>query len=125
MDKLLGRYSNIIYAVLRIVVGLAFAVHGAQKLFGVLGGNKVPLLSLFGAAGVIELVCGVLVAVGLLTSWAAFLSSGQMAVAYFMIHLPKGFWPTQNGGEPALLYCFVFLYIASRGAGIWSVSRKT
>jgi putative oxidoreductase len=106
---------------MRIVVGLLFALHGAQKLFGVLGGTKVPLVSLYGAAGVIEFFGGLLIALGLLGSWAAFVASGEMAAAYFMGHFPKGFWPIQNGGELALLYCFVFLYIATRGSGVWSV----
>jgi putative oxidoreductase len=106
---------------MRIVVGLLFALHGAQKLFGVLGGTKVPLVGLYGAAGVIEFFGGLLIALGLLGSWAAFVASGEMAAAYFMGHFPKGFWPIQNGGELALLYCFVFLYIATRGSGVWSV----
>jgi len=121
MTNVLGKYSNQLYAIMRIVVGASFAVHGAQKLFGVLGGTKVPLASLYGAAGVIELVGGVLVAIGLLGSFAAFIASGQMAVAFWMAHFPKGFWPVLNGGELAVLYCFVFLYIAAKGAGIWSV----
>jgi len=106
---------------LRIVAGLAFAQHGAQKLFGVLGGKPVQLASLYGAGAVIELVGGLLIAAGLLTSWAAFVASGTMAVAYFVFHFPKGFWPAQNRGELAMLYCFVFLFIATRGDGILSL----
>jgi len=121
MTNVLGKYSNQLYAVMRFVVGVSFAVHGAQKLFGVLGGSKVPLLSQWGVAGVIELVGGILVAIGLLAGWAAFVASGEMAVAFFMAHFPKGFLPINNGGELAVLYCFVFLYIAAKGAGIWSV----
>jgi len=128
MKTYLGKYSEYAFALMRIVAGLLFALHGAQKLFGVLGGSKVPLVSLYGAAGVIEFFGGLLIALGLLGSWAAFVASGEMAVAYFMGHFPKGFWPLQNGGELAALYCFVFLYIAARGSGIWSVdatlSRK-
>jgi putative oxidoreductase len=108
---------------MRIVVGLLFACHGAQKLFGVLGGKQVPLASLFGLAGVIELVGGVMIAVGLMTGFAAFIASGEMAYAYFTAHAPRGLWPIQNGGELAVLYCFVFLYIASRGAGIWGIDK--
>jgi putative oxidoreductase len=109
------------YAAFRIVTGFMFMFHGAQKLFGVLGGQKVPLASLAGAAGVIELACGLLVMVGLLTGIAAFLASGEMAVAYFMVHQPKGTWPIENAGELAALYCFAFLYIAARGSGPWGL----
>ncbi|MFN3247468.1 MAG: DoxX family protein, partial [Leptonema sp. (in: bacteria)] len=73
------------------------------------------MLSLLGIAGVIEFICGILIFVGLFSSFAAFLSSGTMAVAYFLVHAPKGFWPIQNKGELAALYAFVFLYIAARG----------
>jgi putative oxidoreductase len=121
MNAYLGKYSEYAFALMRIAAGLLFALHGAQKLFGVLGGTKVPLFSLYGAAGVIELVGGLLIALGLLGSWAAFLASGQMAAAYFIAHFPKGFWPIQNGGVLAALYCFAFLLIATRGSGIWSV----
>ncbi|MDX1632535.1 MAG: DoxX family protein, partial [Thermoanaerobaculia bacterium] len=96
--------------------------HGAQKLFGVLGGSRVELVSQMGLAGVIELGGGLLIAIGLFASWAAFLASGQMAVAYFMVHFPQGFWPIQNGGELAALYAFLFLFIAAHGAGKWSVA---
>ena len=110
--------SRYAYTLMRIVVGLAFAQHGAQKLFGVLGGGgSVEMLSLMGLAGAIELVGGLLVAVGLLTRLAAFVCSGQMAAAYFMAHAERSFWPIENGGELAVLFCFVFLYIASRGGG--------
>jgi putative oxidoreductase len=74
-------------------------------------------------AGVIELVGGVLVAVGLATSYAAFVASGEMAAAYFMVHAPQGFWPLQNKGELAVVYCFVFLYVATQGSGSWSLDR--
>ncbi len=121
MKTYLGKYSEYAFALMRIVAGLLFALHGAQKLFGVLGGTKVPLVSLYGAAGVIEFFGGLLIALGLFGSWAAFIASGQMAAAYFIAHFPKGFWPIQNGGELAVLYCFVFLYIATRGSGVWSV----
>jgi putative oxidoreductase len=125
MERFLGRFAPQIYAIMRIVVGFLFACHGAAKLFGVMGGQRVPLQSLMGAAGIIELVCGLLVAIGLLTGYAAFLASGEMAAAYFMAHVPRAPWPLQNGGEPAVLFCFVFLFIASRGAGLWGVDRVT
>jgi putative oxidoreductase len=111
------------YALLRIVSGLLFACHGAQKLFGVLGGHRVPIASQFGAAGIIEFVGGLLIALGLLTSIAALIASGEMAAAYFQAHLPRGPWPIQNQGELAVVYCFLFLYIATRGSGIWGIDR--
>lgn len=122
MQKFLGKYSDLLYGVMRIVVGVLFACHGAQKLFGMLGGQQQALGSLMGLAGVIEFFGGLLIALGIFTSWAAFISSGEMAVGYFMGHtawftFPNGFWPIQNQGELAVLYCFVFLYIASRGGG--------
>lgn len=120
MQKWLGRYSNFFYALMRIVTGALFACHGAQKLFGVLGGQKqeAPLML---AAGVIEFAGGIMIAVGFLTSCAAFVASGEMAFAYFRSHAPRGSWPIVNQGELAVLYCFVFLYIASRGSGILSL----
>ena len=121
MNAYLGKYSEYAFALMRIAAGLLFALHGAQKLYGVLGGTKVPLFSLYGAAGVIEFFGGLLIALGLLGSWAAFIASGEMAVAYFVAHFPKGFWPIRTGGELAVLYCFVLLYIAARGSGVWSV----
>lgn len=130
MKQFLGKYSDYCYAILRIVVGLLFACHGAQKLLGLLGGaggegGTVPLLSIMGLAGLIELLGGLLVMVGLFTHYAAFLASGQMAAAYFMAHAAKAFWPIQNGGEIAVLYCFVFLCIAAKGSGIWSLGGNS
>ena len=122
MERLLGRYSPYLYALLRIVAGLLFAQHGLQKLFGWLGAQgAVELMSQMGAAGIIELVGGTLIAIGLFTSPVAFIASGEMAFAYFMAHAPKGFWPIMNGGELAVLYCFLFLYFAAVGSGRWSV----
>ena len=121
MEGILGRVAPQIYALLRIISGLLFAVHGAQKLLGVLGGQQVPIMSQFGLAGVIELVGGLMIAAGVFASLAAFVASGEMAVAYFQAHAPKGFWPVQNGGELAVLFCFLFLYVAARGNGTWSV----
>ena len=121
MQSLLAPYSPHLYALLRIVAGLLFAQHGVQKLFGWLGGEPVSLFSQRGLAGVIETFGGLAIALGAFTSPIAFVASGQMAVAYFQAHLPRGFWPIQNGGELAVLYCFLFLYVASRGSGKWSV----
>ena len=128
MQRFLGAYSPHLYAVMRIIVGLLFACHGAQKLLGAMGGvdrqgASVPLFSLLGFAGIVELAGGLLIAVGLWAGYAAFVASGEMAAAYFTAHAPRGFWPIQNTGELATLYCFVFLYIASRGAGVWSIDR--
>jgi putative oxidoreductase len=116
MNKLLAKAEPWTYLAMRIVVGLLFAFHGAQKLFGLFGGHRVALISQFGAAGVIEFFGGLLVAAGIAVSPIAFICSGEMAVAFFQAHLPRGPWPIQNGGEPAVLFCFVFLYIATRGA---------
>ena len=115
---LLESRSEQLYAVARAVAGFLFLAHGVQKLFGGLGAEQpVDLLSLLGAAGVIELIGGILIMVGLYTPVVAFVCSGEMAAAYFMNHFPQGFWPIMNRGELAVLYCFLFLYFASRGAG--------
>jgi putative oxidoreductase len=124
MKPILGRFTEPTYALLRIVAGLLFAFHGVQKLFGMYGGTQMPMFSQPWFAGVIELVGGVLIAIGLFTSLVAFICSGEMAVAYFQVHAPKGFWPTLNGGELAALYCFLFLYISARGGGAWSLDRR-
>jgi putative oxidoreductase len=126
MQGFLGKFSGPIYAAMRIVVGLMFAQHGAQKLFGWLGGmgqdgGSAAFPSLMFFAGLVEFFGGVLVALGFRTSIAAFISSGQMAVAYFMAHASQALMPIQNRGELAVLYCFVFLYIASHGPGRLSV----
>ena len=121
MERWLGRYSEVVYALMRMVVGLLFACHGAQKLFGVFGGQNIPSSPLMVTAGMIELIGGGLVALGLWAGYAAFVASGHMAVAYFMMHAPGGFWPIANKGEPAVLFCFIFLYIASGGSGRLSV----
>jgi putative oxidoreductase len=130
MERILSKFSPYTYALLRIVAGLLFACHGAQKLFGLLGGvggqpgSTVPLFSLPGLAGVIELGGGLLIALGLFASIVAFIASGEMAWAYFLAHAPRDFWPLQNGGEPAVLFCFIFLYIATHGAGIWRLGSQ-
>jgi putative oxidoreductase len=124
MEKYLGRFSPQIYALVRILAGFMFLLHGTQKWFGAPttpGKPAGPLPPLLMAGGVIELVCGFLILIGLLAGWAAFLASGEMAVAYFMQHFPHHPLPIINQGEPAVLFCFLFLYIASVGSGIWSV----
>ncbi len=135
MERFLGRYATYLYAVLRIVSGFLFMWHGTQKLFGYpppAAPSTEPLSTLMAFGGGIELIGGFLIMIGLFTSLAAFLSSGMMAVAYFMAHFSmQAFLPLQNRGELAIIYCFVFLYIAARGSGVWSVesafrgSRRT
>ena len=126
MERFLGSYSRYLYAIMRIVVGLLFACNGARKLFGVFGGIRgsdlaAPFFSQQWFAGTIEFFGGLLIAVGLLTGYAAFIASGEMAVAYFQVHFPRDFWPILNLGERAVFYSFIFLYIASRGAVIWGI----
>ena len=124
MKHLLAAYETQCYAVLRVITGLLFLCHGLQKVLGAFGGINgapVPLLSLYGIAGCLEILFGIMIAFGIYTIAAAFLASGEMAVAYFIGHFPKGFWPIENHGVDTVLYCFIFLYIACRGPGIWSV----
>ncbi|MDT4898651.1 MAG: putative oxidoreductase [Acidobacteriota bacterium] len=121
-------WSPRLLSVLRIVVALLFMQHGSQKLFNVPPGPPglfpAPLMSLFGLAGILELVGGLFILLGLFTRPVAFLLSGEMAVAYFMNHAPKGFWPVLNGGEMAAFYCFAFLYFAVAGGGQWSLDYQ-
>jgi putative oxidoreductase len=122
MDRYLGRYSPQLYAILRIVSGLMFALHGTQKLFGFPGDKPSAAGTLMMAGGIIEVVTGLLLALGLFASSAAFLASGEMAVAYFKAHFAVGNpIPNLNRGELAVVYCFLFLYVAAHGAGIWSI----
>lgn len=124
MRALLGRFERQAYAAMRMVIGFLFLFHGLQKLFGLFGGRAVDYFTLRGLAGLLEMVGGPLVAVGFATSPTAFVLSGEMAFAYFLSHRPRGGWPIENGGEVAVMYCFVFLYIASRGAGAWALDRS-
>jgi putative oxidoreductase len=117
MERLLSRFGGLFYAAMRVVLALIYMAHGLQKVFGILGGHAVPLASMFGIAGILETVLGALIAVGLFTSLAAFIASGEMAFAYFIAHAPRAPLPIQNGGELAVVLCFAFLYIASQGAG--------
>jgi putative oxidoreductase len=114
-----------LHATLRIVTGLLFLEHGSQKLLsfppGEMAGMGAGLNSLPAYAGVIELICGSLIAIGLFTRPAAFLASGTMAAAYWITHAPQNPFPVNNMGDAAILYCFVFLYFAAAGAGPWSV----
>src|SRR6266481_7280393 len=121
--KSLSRFEPYAYAALRIVSGFLFFCHGAQKLFGAFGGPQMLHPPLMLAAGIIEFAGGILILLGLFTRVAAFLASGQMAVAYFMAHAKGGFFPIKNGGELAVVYCFLFLFIACRGAGKFGVDK--
>ena len=117
-------YGSMAHGLLRIVAGLLFLFHGLVKIFGFPPGaqpGQVPPMSLFGAAGALELVCGTLIMIGLFSRTAAFIAAGEMAVAYFMIHAPQGLYPVANNGDGAILYCFIFLFIAAAGPGAWSV----
>lgn len=115
-------FKALTHNALRIVAGFLFTLHGAQKLFGVLGGNQVEtLMGQRGIAGILEFFGGLLIMVGLFTRPVAFLVSGQMAVAYFIAHAPQGFWPIMNRGELAALYCFTWLFFCAHGAGSFSI----
>lgn len=123
----MARYEEITLALLRLVAGFLFWQHGAQKLLGALGGfggtpgARAPVASQMGVAGLLEFFGGLLLALGLFTRPVAFVLAGMMAVAYFQGHAPNGFWPLLNKGELAVLYCFVFLYLSSRGGGRYSI----
>ncbi len=125
MATVLTPFAERTYALMRIVAGALFMFHGVQKIFGILTDHQPPVGSQLWIGGALELVCGAAIALGLFTSWAAFVASGVMAVAYFQFHwkfqFDSAFFPAVNKGEPAVLYCFVFLYIACKGSGVWSL----
>ena len=125
MRDTLDRYTPYALAALRIVTALLFMEHGTQKLLGFPPSPNPgpPLLSLLGFQGVLELFGGFLLVLGLLTRPVAFLLSGDMAVAYFMAHAPRSFFPVLNGGDSAILYCFVFLLLVFTGPGAWSIDE--
>jgi putative oxidoreductase len=123
MAPFMRKYEAETYALMRIVVGLLFLWHGTSKLFDFPQDAPVAPALIIYAAGSIEFVGGVLVCVGFFTRWAAFICSGQMAAAYWMAHGTNDLFPLLNGGEPAAIYSFVFLFIAAHGAGMWSVDR--
>jgi putative oxidoreductase len=118
---------QVAYLLLRVVAGLLFFQAGCMKMLGWFGGmpgspgSTAPLLSQIGIGGVLELFGGLLIMLGLLTRPVAFILSGEMAVAYWQFHAPNGAWPIQNHGEPAVLFCFIFLFMAACGGGDWSV----
>ena len=123
--KFLDKYQEHTYAMMRIIAGFLFLWHGTQKFFNFpIEFPYGPLNPVMGAAGAIESIGGLLIMIGLFTRPVAFLCSGTMAVAYWMVHGTNNFFPIANGGELAAMYCFVFLAIAAHGAGIWSVDKK-
>ena len=128
LSRQLSPLTETVYAALRIVAGLLFACHGLQKIFGLLTEQQPPVGSQLWFGGLIELVAGLLIAVGLFTVWAAFLASGTMAVAYIQFHwklaFDAGFFPVVNKGELAVIYAFLFLFIACRGAGKASLDGR-
>ncbi|HUE66491.1 MAG TPA: DoxX family protein [Rhizomicrobium sp.] len=120
----LTKFAPQLLGLLRVVVGLIFLEHGLVKLVGFpapMGGHLPPLIM---AAGIIELLGGALITLGLFSRIAAFITSGEMAFAYFIAHLPKSIYPTQNGGDAAILFCFIFLYLAAAGPGAFAVNQK-
>lgn len=125
----ISRFADPAVALLRIIAGLLFMQHGVQKLFGWLGGfggqpgGTAELFSLMGLAGVLETFGGLLIVLGLFTRPVALVLALEMVAAYFIAHMPQGFFPIQNGGEPALLYCFIFLTLAAVGPGAFSIDR--
>lgn len=119
----LSNYQNQSYALFRIVTGFLFIWHGTQKLFDFPKEFAYDMSSLMLAAGTIEALGGALVMIGLFTRPAAFICSGTMAFAYWMVHGSKTFWPIMNGGELAAMFCFAFLFIACRGTGMWGISK--
>ena len=121
----LSAYTPQALAALRIIAALLFIAHGSQKLLGFPAAEfSPPVFSIFWFAGVIELVAGVMILVGFFTRPAAFIASGTMAVAYWMAHAPSNFFPVNNGGDAAILFCFVFLFLVFAGPGAWSVNKQ-
>jgi putative oxidoreductase len=126
MNKLSFLSKNIdqVYALMRIVIGILFISHGIQKVIAISNGT-LPISNIWLTfAAIIETIGGLMIILGWKTKWIAFISSGEMAAAYFKAHAFRSFWPIDNGGEKAVFYCFVFLFIAAYGSGIWSLDHK-
>lgn len=126
LDSFYAQWTPRLLSVLRIILGFLFIPHGAQKLFGFMAPpqwSTPPIFSMVGIAGALEFFGGLLILLGLFTRPVAFILSGMMAVAYFMIHAPGGFWPLQNKGELAVIYCWLFLFFSVAGGGAWSLDR--
>ncbi len=122
-DSWMNSLRGYALSLMRIVIGLTFMSHGLQKVFGLLGGRHLPITSLMGAGGYLELIGGLLILSGLFTRFSAFVLCGEMAFAYFTQHFPHGLWPIVNHGELAVVYCFVFFYLMFSGAGPLSLDR--
>jgi len=122
--RFLSRLSPYLLSALRIAAAFTFLAHGTQKLFGFPEGHRAALTSLLGAAGILETSGGILMLIGLFARPVALVLAGEMAYAYFTQHAPHGFWPLQNGGELAVVYCFTWLYFAAAGPGPISVDRR-
>lgn len=123
-----ARYAPQMLGLLRIVSGLLFLAHGLVKLVGFPPGaqpGQQELMTLMGIGGLIELVAGALIMLGLFTRPAAFIAAGEMAVAYWMFHFPRDFYPVANEGDAAILYCFIFLYLVAAGPGAFSLDRRS
>lgn len=126
MKNPLEPYEPQLRSLFRIMAAFTYSLHGFQKFFGMfggIGGARVPVDNMLGVAGLIESIGGPLLILGLFTRPVAFLLSGEMAIGYFRTHAPRGFWPLLNGGELAVFYCFMFLWLSAAGAGPWSVDR--
>lgn len=123
---MLDRFAPYVLSVLRVVAGLLFFLHGPQKLLGFPPSPRPApeLFSLLGAAATLEVIGGALLIIGLFTRPVAFVMSGLMAFAYFIAHAPRSFWPTSNGGDAAILFCFLFLYLVFAGGGPWSLDAR-
>ena len=124
MSARFASYAPIMLSVLRIIAALIFLEHGTQKILGFPPGGPVPLPhpgEMLWWAGMIEMIPGFLLLIGLYSRTAAFLAAGEMAFAYWIGHFPRNFWPVDNGGDAAILYCFIFLYILCAGPGPWSL----
>ena len=117
----LSRFADHVYCIARLIIGLMFACHGGQKVLGFPAGGHGGAEGLMLIGGIIELVCGFLIAFGLLTRIAAFFAAGEMAVGYFMMHAKGGFFPIVNKGELAVVYCWFFLFVLFYGPGRWSI----
>lgn len=127
MKDMLDRYQSQMLSILRIIAALLFLEHGLMKLFEFpipQPGVSDPLPALLVCAAVIEIIGGGLLTIGLFSRAAAFICSGQMAIGYFISHASKGFWPGANGGDAAILFCFIFLYLVFSGPGSWSIDHR-
>jgi len=126
VKPILGRFYEHTYELLRIFTGAMFMIHGTETILGwpTSGAfGRQPITSIGGIAGIIQLICGAIILIGLFTAITSFIASGEMAVAYFTAHAPHGFIPNDNKGELSVLYCFIFLFIAANGGGVWSLDR--